>query len=650
MANDRFGVVDYVVFLLMMLISTLIGIWYGCGPGGRQKTTAEYLLGDRKMSHWPVAISLLVTFLSAVSLIGIPSEVYTYGIQYCVSILFGPILSLLPVSIIFVPMYRRVNITCANEYLERRFSVGVRMVGCALFMLHNTLYLSVAIFAPSLALEAVAGIPLPVSILTTGIVCTFYTSLGGLKAVVWTDVFQSVVMMGGLIAILVIGSVEVGGLDKVWQINKAYNRTTLFDFNPDPKVRNTFWTLTIGGALTIMPTWSVSQTYVQRFLAMKSLKDAKRAVWINVPALMIYGLVCSLAGLVIFAVYSGCDPRADKKIASNDQALPYFVINKLHHLHGVPGLFTGSLYAGALSTASSALNAMSLVVLEDIIKKTKRNLTDSEAARLCKMIAVVFGVIVIGGAFVVRYLGAMVLQLSLSIAGIVSGPLLGIFLLGMFVRRANVKGAYAGVFCGIAMAFWVFVGSGLYPPNKYPGTRSVRDCQFYKNALFYQSIAANVSAMNVSFVTQKQVNDSMKILEKYGDGYIHNSYKSHGVEIADTLYHISYLWLSGLGIVTSFVVGLVISYLLETKADRQKEIDPKLLFPAKEWLYGFLPGHSFTWDIDDDLTKVDGETKKESIVEDFQEFATSHSEIEDSVVNETTKDEQMTQSCYETKF
>ena len=115
MANDRFGVVDYVVFLLMMLISTLIGIWYGCGPGGRQKTTAEYLLGDRKMPHWPVAISLLVTFLSAVSLIGIPSEVYTYGIQYCVSILFGPILSLLPVSIIFVPMYRRVNITCANE-------------------------------------------------------------------------------------------------------------------------------------------------------------------------------------------------------------------------------------------------------------------------------------------------------------------------------------------------------------------------------------------------------------------------------------------------------------------------------------------------------------------------------------------------------
>ena len=115
MANDRFGVVDYVVFSLMMLISTLIGIWYGCGPGGKQKTTAEYLLGDRKMSLLPVAISLLVTFLSAVSLIGIPSEIYTYGFQYCVAILVGPFVLLLPVSIIFVPMYRRLNITCANE-------------------------------------------------------------------------------------------------------------------------------------------------------------------------------------------------------------------------------------------------------------------------------------------------------------------------------------------------------------------------------------------------------------------------------------------------------------------------------------------------------------------------------------------------------
>lgn len=114
MADDRFGVVDYVVFSIMMMISALIGIWYGCGPGGKQKTTAEYLLGDRQMSNWPVAISLLVSYLSAITLLGVPSEIYTYGAQYYVLILSYFIICG-TVAIIFVPTFRRVNITCANE-------------------------------------------------------------------------------------------------------------------------------------------------------------------------------------------------------------------------------------------------------------------------------------------------------------------------------------------------------------------------------------------------------------------------------------------------------------------------------------------------------------------------------------------------------
>ena len=112
--NDKFSVVDYVVFSIMLLISALIGIWYGCGPGGRQKTTAEYLLANRKMGALPVAISLLVSYLSAITLLGVPSEIYTYGAQYYVLILSYPIICA-TMAIIFVPMFRRVKITCANE-------------------------------------------------------------------------------------------------------------------------------------------------------------------------------------------------------------------------------------------------------------------------------------------------------------------------------------------------------------------------------------------------------------------------------------------------------------------------------------------------------------------------------------------------------
>jgi len=573
MAQEKFSVVDYVVFSVMLLISAAIGVWYGCGPGGKQETTKEYLLADKKMRIVPVAISLLVSYLSAITLLGVPSEIYTYGAQYYVLIISYLIICGV-VAIIFVPMFRRIHITCANEYLERRFSLGIRMLGCVFFILEYTLYLFVVLYAPSLALEAVAGVPLPVSILTTGIVCTFYTSLGGLKAVIWTDVFQSVVMVGGLIAVVIVGSIEVGGMSEVWRINQEFGRLTFFDFNPDPKIRNTFWTLTIGGAFTAMPVWTVSQTAVQRFLSVPNTRAAKRVVWFNIPGLIFIVTLCCLDGLVIFAVYSGCDLMKDKKITSGDQVLPYFVINKLGHLKGLPGMFTACLYAGALSTASSALNAMALVILEDIIKKKMRDLSDADQAKICKFIALGFGVIVIGGAFVVQFVGTMVLQLAYSIFGIMGGPLLGIFLLGMFVRRANYKGAYAGTIIGACFTGWVFIGAQFYPPNKYPGKRSIQECPWF-----------NATTSNSS-------------------GIIENDWKPHSDGIAD-FYSISYLWFSGLSVFVAFMIGLIVSFATETKADRAfaDELDEKLLFPTKEWLLGWLPGHHFEWDIEEEEPK-----------------------------------------------
>lgn len=545
----------------------------------KTKDDSRIFTGESKNA----ALSSCDFFIGVISfcnhIAGVPSEIYTYGAQYYVLILSYFIICG-TVAVVFVPMFRRVNITCANEYLELRFSVGVRMVGCVFYLLEYVLYLFVVLYAPSLALEAVAGIPLSASILTTGLVCTFYTTLGGLKAVIWTDVFQSLIMISGLIVVVIVGSIEVGGFDKVWEINKEFGRLEFFDFNPDPKVRNTFWTLTLGGAFTAMPVWTVSQSAVQRFLAIRTYRDAKTAVWLNVPGLIIIVTLCFLDGLVIFAVYSGCDLRAAKRITSNDQTLPFFVINKLGHLHGLPGMFTACLYAGALSTASSALNAMALVTLEDIVKKKVPDITDTDAAKLCKIIALSFGIIEIGGAFVVKYVGTMVLQLAYSIFGICGGPLLGIFLLGMFVPRANSKGAYFGVFTGAALTTWVFLGSVLLPPNKYPGLRSVRGCDFFNSTTYNGTISLNTTA------AADQWDE---------DGFIRNHYKGHSAPIAD-FYSMSYLWFSGLSVMVSFIVGAVMSLILASKEDKERKIDPKLLFPLKEWLMGFLPGHKFEWD------------------------------------------------------
>jgi len=553
---SEFGVLDYIVFACMLLISSGIGLYYGCS-GGKQKTTKEYLMADRSMKSWPIAISLLASYLSAITLLGVPSEIYTYGGQYFVLIISYLYLTSM-VAIIFVPVFHGLKLTSANEYLEQRFNYGVRLLGCLLFILEMVLYLSVVLYAPSLALQAVAGVPLAASIITTGVVCTFYTTLGGLKAVVWTDVFQAGVMIAGLVTVFIVGVLDVGGLGKVWEIANEGKRLDFFDFNPDPTIRNTFWTLSIGGAFTAAPVWTVSQTAVQRFLASKTERQARIAVWLNIPGLIFVVSLCCIDGLVIYAVYHTCDLKTEKLITSNDQVLPYFVIDKLGHLPGVAGIFTACLFSGALSTASSGFNSLATVTLEDIVKKVMRDLTEAEATRLAKIIACSYGVLIIAGAFIVKYVGTMVLQLAYSIFGIVGGPCLGIFLLGIMVRRSNSKGCFVGCFVGVFFTLWVVIGAMMYPPNKFVAPVSEYGCSFFNST----------------------ITNSTGIIEPTHEGYDFGLSK---------LYSLSYLWYSATGIFTTFFVGLVASLLLESEEDRKREIDPRLLFNYSKFFSSLIP-------------------------------------------------------------
>jgi len=186
------------------------------------------------------------------------------------------------------------------KYLERRFNVAVRYLGFGLFMTQYILYLSVVLYAPSLALEAVAKVPIYVTIVSTGLVCTFYTTLGGMKAVIWTDVFQAGVMVTGLIVVIIVGVIQLDGFGEVFRIASEGGRLKVFDFDPDPRTRNSFWTLTIGGAFTAMPVWTICQPSVQRFQAAKSLAESKKSYilehpWTNLHSFtMCYGWVSYL--------------------------------------------------------------------------------------------------------------------------------------------------------------------------------------------------------------------------------------------------------------------------------------------------------------------------------------------------------------------
>lgn len=213
---STFSTADYVVFVLLLVLSLIIGLYHAYRGWGRH-SIGQLLLADRKMGCLPVALSLLATFQSAVAILGVPSEIYRFGTQYwflgCCYFL-----GLLIPAHVFIPIFYRLHLTSAYEYLELRFNKAVRVCGTVTFIFQMVIYMGVVLYAPSLALNAVTGFDLWLSVLTLGIVCNIYTALGGLKAVIWTDVFQTLVMFLGQLAVIIVGSAKVGGLGHVWDV------------------------------------------------------------------------------------------------------------------------------------------------------------------------------------------------------------------------------------------------------------------------------------------------------------------------------------------------------------------------------------------------------------------------------------------------
>ncbi|NXX61799.1 SC5A6 protein, partial [Scopus umbretta] len=235
----EFTVIDYSIFALLLVLSSAIGLFYALS-GDRQRTVQEFLLANRNMSFLPVALSLLATFQSAVAILGVPAEIYRFGTEYwflgC-----SYLLGLLIPAHIFIPIFYRLHITSTYEYLELRFNKTVRVFGTITFIFQmvsgaggggvrggpctaaallspQVIYMGVVLYAPALALNAVTGFDLWSAVLTMGLVCTLYTTLGGLKAVIWTDVFQTLVMFAGQLAVIVVGAQRVGGMARVWHL------------------------------------------------------------------------------------------------------------------------------------------------------------------------------------------------------------------------------------------------------------------------------------------------------------------------------------------------------------------------------------------------------------------------------------------------
>ncbi|NXW47452.1 SC5A8 protein, partial [Nyctiprogne leucopyga] len=568
----RFTVWDYVVFAAMLLVSAVIGIYYAFAGGG-QKTSKDFLMGGRSMSALPVSLSLTASFMSAVTVLGTPAEIYRYGAIFCVfAITYG--LVVLCSAEIFLPVFYKLGITSTYEYLELRFNKYLRLCGTVLFIIQtaskpqscSTLYTGIVIYAPALALNQVTGFDLWGAVVATGVVCTFYCTLGGLKAVVWTDVFQVGIMVAGFSSVIIRAVVVQEGIGRI--VNDSYHggRLNFWDFNPNPLQRHTFWTIVIGGTFTWTGIYGVNQSQVQRYIACKSRFHAKMSLYINLVGLWAILACAALCGLALYSIYKDCDPWTAKQVSALDQLMPYLVLDILHNFPGVPGLFVASAYSGTLSTVSSSINALAAVTVEDLIRPYFRSLSEKKLSWISMGTSLFYGGVCIAMAALASLLGAL-LQAALSIFGMVGGPLLGLFALGILCSFANGIGAFVGLVSGFVISLWVGIGSQIYPP--LPDRTK---------PLYLSTAGCNISSGNLT-TTENPLTT------------VFNTPTAERPALADNWYSLSYLYFSTLGTLITVAVGIIISLLT---GGLKQNIDRKFLLTKEDFLSNFSRSKSET--------------------------------------------------------
>ena len=452
----HFSVLDYSIFALYLIATVAIGTWFVKG----QRNLDEYFLAGRGMGSVIVAMTVLAALFSGISFLAGPSEGYEKGpVFYLINVSF--FIATPVTALIFLPFYYNSKFFTAYQYLEARFSVHLRTLASASFIIRVLIWLAAATYAPALALEQVTGMPLWFTILCTGVLTTLYTTFGGMRAVIWTDVMQLVVLFGGQLAIAIIATSRVpGGLAKVIELGHEGGRLNL-SFSPDPTVRVTLWGLIIGGAFLSLVQMATDQVSVQRYLSASSLKVARRGLWLKLLLTLPVTAVFFGTGLVLYAFYHvHGDPLAAHKITKADQILPYFVVNELPR--GFPGLFIAAIYAASMSTISAGINSLTSASLVDFYQRLwhRPDLSEKNQLKIARWLTFIYGVLVIALAFLVHRLGTL-LEATNKVIGLVGGPLVGLFLLGILSKRTTARGALIGWIAGLGMTLWVCFGTNI---------------------------------------------------------------------------------------------------------------------------------------------------------------------------------------------
>lgn len=454
--SEAVAPIDFIVLAGWLLGVTIWGSWLGRGSKGAK----DYFLGGRNLPWWAVMLSVVATETSTLTFLSIPGVSYLGALTF-LQLTLGYLLGRVVVAALLLPAYARGEIATAYEMLERRFGTGVRRFTSGIFMVTRLLADSVRLFATSIPLALITGWSYPTSIAVIGVLTLIYTYAGGIRAVVWVDALQMVLYLGGaLIAAVALESAVAGGWSSILAQAGEAGKLAVIDTSLDPGVAYTLWAGVLGGALFTMASHGTDYLIVQRLLTCRSLKDSRRALVGSGFAVVVQFGVFLMLGLGLWVYFGG------RAFESNDAIFATFIVEALPP--GVTGLLVAGVFAAAMSSLSSSINALASATAYDFWAPAVGAVDDdARTLRAGRVFTLVWAAALIGGAivFIPFGLGTTAVEVALAVASLVYGGLLGAFLLALFSRRADGRSAALGIAAGIGViaAIWVAGRVGALP-------------------------------------------------------------------------------------------------------------------------------------------------------------------------------------------
>lgn len=440
---------DLLILAAYLLGVVLFGIYMGRGSA----SAAHYMLGGRDVSWRLILFSIIATETSTVTFLSIPGFAFSRDMTW-LQIPIGFLIGRWLVAALLLPHYFRGELYTSYEVLARRFGGSTQQLASALFIVTRTLADGLRLFLTALVVQEMTGASLPWSVVITGGATLVYTYFGGMRAVLWTDLVQFLIYIGGaLLAFQVLLGKLPGGFSEVLAVGGDGGRLRFLDASFDLAEPYTLWAGVLGGIFVSLGSHGVDQLMVQRYLCARNLGDAKKAlIWSGFLVAAQFALFLFI-GVALYAFYQRFPPQV--AFDRPDRVFAHFILNEMPN--GVVGILLGAIFAAAMSTLSSSLNSCATAFTRDLyLPLTGKTADAARELRLTRMLTAVFGVLQIAVGIAGQHLADSVVGAVLGIAAFTTGIVLGVFFLGILVKRASQKAALVGFASGLVLMTTIY--------------------------------------------------------------------------------------------------------------------------------------------------------------------------------------------------